>query len=68
MAYKSLPREQQLRMDPMITGFNPTDMYAKDHIQRVLLTFPGVFSGVGVGKIPGLGTGTFAEIIDSVQR
>ena len=47
MAYKSLPPEQQARLDPMITGFNPTDMYAADHIRRVLLTFPGVFSGVG---------------------
>ena len=30
MAYKSLPKEQQDRLDPMITGFNPTDMYAAD--------------------------------------
>ena len=45
--YKSLPREQQLRFDPMITGFNPTDMYAADHIRRVLQTFPGVFTGIG---------------------
>jgi len=47
MAYKSLPAEQQLRFDPMITGFNPTDMYAADHIRRVLMTFPGVFTGIG---------------------
>ena len=47
MAYKSLPKEQQARFDPMITGFNPADMYAADHIRRVLLTFPGVFSGIG---------------------
>jgi hypothetical protein len=47
MAYKSLTREQQARFDPMITGFNPTDMYAVDHIKRVLLTFPGVFTGAG---------------------
>ena len=47
MAYKSLTKEEQDRFDPMITGFNPTDMYAADHIRRVLLTFPGVFSGVG---------------------
>ncbi len=47
MAYKSLTREQQARFDPMITGFNPTDMYAVDHIKRVLRTFPGVFTGVG---------------------
>jgi hypothetical protein len=47
MAYKSLTREQQARFDPMITGFNPTDMYAVDHIKRVLKTFPGVFTGIG---------------------
>ena len=47
MAYRSLPAEQQARLDPMITGFNPADMYAADHIRRVLLTFPGVFSGIG---------------------
>ena len=47
MAYKALPPEQQARLDPMITGFNPADMYAADHIRRVLATFPGVFSGIG---------------------
>jgi len=47
MAYRSLTKEQQARFDPMITGFNPTDMYAVDHIRRVLETFPGVFSGIG---------------------
>ena len=31
----------------MITGFSPTDMYSADHIGRALLTFPGVFSGIG---------------------
>ena len=47
MAYRSLNKQQQARLDPMITGFNPTDMYAADHIRRVLETFPGVFSGIG---------------------
>jgi len=47
MAYRSLPAAQQARLDPMITGFNPADMYAADHIKRVLRTFPGVFSGIG---------------------
>jgi predicted TIM-barrel fold metal-dependent hydrolase len=47
MAYRSLAKEHQARFDPMITGFNPTDMYAADHIRRVLQTFPGVFSGIG---------------------
>jgi hypothetical protein len=47
MAYRSLTPEQQARLDPMITGFNPADMYAADHIRRVLETFPGVFTGIG---------------------
>ena len=46
-AYKSLTKEEQARFDPMITGFNPTDMYAADHIRRVLRAFPGVFTGIG---------------------
>lgn len=46
-AYKSLSKADQARFDPMITGFNPTDMYAVDHIRRVLQVFPGVFSGIG---------------------
>src|SRR5688572_27159003 len=47
MQYKSLSKEQQARLDPMITGFNPADMYAAKHIERVLRTFPGVFTGIG---------------------
>jgi len=39
--------EQRKRLDPMITGFNPADMYAVDHIRRVLETYPGVFTGIG---------------------
>jgi hypothetical protein len=45
--YQALPKEQQARLDPMITGFNPTDMYGVDHIRRVLEVFPGIFSGIG---------------------
>jgi hypothetical protein len=47
MAYKSLAPAEQARLDPTITAFNPADMYAADHIKRVLLTFPGVFEGIG---------------------
>jgi len=47
MAYRSLPPAAQARLDPMITGFNPADMYAADHVRRVLTMFPGVFSGIG---------------------
>jgi hypothetical protein len=45
--YRSLTPAEQARFDPMITGFNPTDMYGADHIRRVLRAFPGVFSGIG---------------------
>jgi hypothetical protein len=45
--YRSLSAEERARFDPMITGFNPADMYGVDHIRRVLKTFPGVFSGIG---------------------
>jgi predicted TIM-barrel fold metal-dependent hydrolase len=46
-AYRALPPDAQARFDPMITGFNPADMYGVDHIRRVLRTFPGVFNGIG---------------------
>lgn len=46
-AYLSLNKTERKRFDPMITGFNPADMYAADHIRRVLEVFPGVFSGIG---------------------
>jgi hypothetical protein len=45
--YRSLSKEEQARFDPMITGFNPADMYGVDHIKRVLKVFPGVFTGIG---------------------
>jgi hypothetical protein len=47
LAYKGLPPAEQARLDPMITGFNPADMYAADHVRRTLTLFPGVFSGIG---------------------
>lgn len=47
MQYRGLNAQEKARFDPMITGFNPSDMYAADHIKRVLKTFPGVFSGIG---------------------
>ena len=47
MQYLSLTPAEQTRFDPMITGFNPGDLYAADHIRRVLHAFPGVFTGIG---------------------
>ncbi len=43
----ALPERDRKRFDPMITGFNPADMYAVDHIRRVLELYPGVFTGIG---------------------
>ena len=45
--YRALSKAEQARFDPMITGFNPADMYGVDHIRRVLSTFPGIFTGIG---------------------
>jgi hypothetical protein len=45
--YRALPEADRARFDPMITGFNPADMYGVDHIRRVLEAFPGVFTGIG---------------------
>src|SRR5678809_929027 len=47
MEYKKLSAQEKARFDPMITSLNPADMYAADHIRRVLKTFPGVFTGIG---------------------
>jgi hypothetical protein len=47
LQYRALSPELQKRVDPMITGFNPADMYAADHVKRVLTLFPGVFTGIG---------------------
>jgi hypothetical protein len=77
MAYRSLTKEEQARFDPMITGFNPADMYAADHVRRVLQTFPGVFSGIGeftihkefvsakiAGEIPSLTNPALDRLLD----
>lgn len=45
--YLTLSKEDQNRLDPMITGFNPMDLYGVQHIKRILLSYPGVFSGIG---------------------
>lgn len=45
--YERLSEAEKVRLDPMITAFNPMDRYAAQQIKRVLLTFPGVFSGIG---------------------
>ncbi len=73
--YLSLPPKDRARLDPMITGFNPSDMYAVDHIERVLKMYPGVFSGIGEfsihkefvsSKVAGEGATLFNPSLDRI--
>jgi predicted TIM-barrel fold metal-dependent hydrolase len=75
MAYRALPPAEQARFEPMITGFNPADMYAADHIRRVLQTFPGVFTGIGEftihkefvsAKVAGVGASLLDPALDRI--
>ncbi len=47
MDFLKLSAADKARLDPMIVGFNPMDQYGVNHIKRMLILFPGVFSGIG---------------------
>ena len=47
MDYLKLTEADKARLDPMIVGFNPMDQYGVNHIKRLLILFPGVFTGIG---------------------
>jgi predicted TIM-barrel fold metal-dependent hydrolase len=47
MDYLKLSEADKARLDPMIVGFNPMDQYGVNHIKRLLILFPGVFTGIG---------------------
>ena len=47
MDYLKLSKADKARLDPMIVGFNPMDQYGVHHIRRLLILFPGVFTGIG---------------------
>jgi hypothetical protein len=47
MDFLTLSATDKARLDPMIVGFNPMDQYGVNHIKRMLILFPGVFSGIG---------------------
>lgn len=42
-----LPEELRYRFHPYICGFNGTDKYAVEHVQRMLDEFPGLWQGIG---------------------
>ncbi|PJE78399.1 hypothetical protein CI610_02663 [invertebrate metagenome] len=46
-AIESLPLSQQKRFHPFISGFNPTDLNAANHIERQLQWRPGFWQGIG---------------------
>ncbi|MGH8497065.1 MAG: amidohydrolase family protein [Gammaproteobacteria bacterium] len=46
-AVLSLPAEQRARLHPFISGFNPTDKNAVDHVRRLLEWYPGLWQGIG---------------------
>lgn len=46
-AVRDLPRKKQRRLWPLISGFNPTDMNAADHVRRMLELYPGTWRGIG---------------------
>ena len=47
LEYLNLTTSQRERIYPCISGFNPTDKNAVEHIERVMKYFPGVFFGIG---------------------
>ena len=45
--YNRQPKEIQDRFFPFICGANTNDLYAADHLRRVLETYPGQIYGIG---------------------
>ena len=46
-ALLKLPTEQRKRFKPLISGFNPVDKNAIDHIQRMVALYPDFWAGIG---------------------
>lgn len=46
-AVQALPAERRARLHPFITGFNPTDLNAVNHIRLMLELYPGLWKGIG---------------------
>lgn len=45
--YLNLSPDDRKRFYPLISGFDPTDKNAIEHISRVMALYPGVFLGIG---------------------
>jgi len=46
-AVLSLSKQQQARLQPFISGFNPTDMHAAEQVEHLIERYPGLWQGVG---------------------
>lgn len=46
-AYKQLSAAQRQRFHPFLSGFNPNDKNADEHIRRMLELDPGLWQGIG---------------------
>lgn len=46
-AVSALPDQDQQRLKPFISGFNPTDMNAADQIEGLIQRYPGLWYGIG---------------------
>jgi len=46
-AVQALPAERRARLHPFISGFNPTDLNAVNHIRLMLELYPGLWKGIG---------------------
>lgn len=46
-AIKTLPEARRRQVHPFLSGFNPTDKNASQHIERMLELYPGLWQGIG---------------------
>eukprot|EP00418_Pyrodinium_bahamense_P070962 CAMPEP_0179091178 /NCGR_PEP_ID=MMETSP0796-20121207/41638_1 /TAXON_ID=73915 /ORGANISM="Pyrodinium bahamense, Strain pbaha01" /LENGTH=904 /DNA_ID=CAMNT_0020788765 /DNA_START=9 /DNA_END=2723 /DNA_ORIENTATION=+ len=46
-AWMALPDEKRWRFAPIMGAFNPTDLHAIDHVQRMWDKYPGLWRGIG---------------------
>lgn len=46
-ALEKLDEKQRSRFHPFLSGFNPNDKNADEHVRRLLETYPGMWQGIG---------------------
>jgi predicted TIM-barrel fold metal-dependent hydrolase len=46
-ALTGLPAAERGKFHPFISGFNPTDRNAVDHVERMVAMYPGLWEGIG---------------------